>query len=464
MAVEVASLTPMSRRDRLLRGGVDVLIALAIGAVVIAAVLLADPLMVGGALVAAAATFLLRKWIFTWTTMLFLLTAVILFVPIRRYALPIDVGPALEPYRVMIVALIVAIAVAVMTGRSLTWRPVVWGWSIAIFLWTMFASLMFNAVTLTEAGAVIGPLGNVVQLGFLLSTAVIVRQLLRSERVVMILLNFMVIGGAAIGCFAFIERYFGVNVFLQLQRFLPLVLLRDDAESLRAGGLRAYASAQHPIALSVVFCMLIPLAIYLMRHSPWPRVSLTRRLLYIACIGAMGVGLLSAVSRTGVVVLGVMFLVTLLLRPRVALVLAAIALPIVTLVGLVLPRLFESTVGSFLDIDALIASQFTSIGFAGQGRLADLPEAFADFRVNPWAGTGVGTRVVVGDAANAQILDNQWLGSLLEAGVIGMTKALAREFAPAIRINAVAPGPVETAMVSLEHMSEEWIAKELAIP
>lgn len=51
-----------------------------------------------------------------------------------------------------------------------------------------------------------------------------------------------------------------------------------------------------------------------------------------------------------------------------------------------------------------------------------------------------------------------------KAGVIGLTKSLAREFAPAIRVNGVAPGPVDTAMVSLEHMSEEWIAKELAIP
>jgi 3-oxoacyl-[acyl-carrier protein] reductase len=52
-----------------------------------------------------------------------------------------------------------------------------------------------------------------------------------------------------------------------------------------------------------------------------------------------------------------------------------------------------------------------------------------------------------------------------KAGVIGLTKSLAREFAPPqIRVNAVAPGPVATAMVSLEHMSPEWMEKELAIP
>lgn len=52
-----------------------------------------------------------------------------------------------------------------------------------------------------------------------------------------------------------------------------------------------------------------------------------------------------------------------------------------------------------------------------------------------------------------------------KAGVIGLTRSLAREFAPHhIRVNAIAPGPVATAMVSLEHMSAEWVEKELAIP
>jgi 3-oxoacyl-[acyl-carrier protein] reductase len=51
-----------------------------------------------------------------------------------------------------------------------------------------------------------------------------------------------------------------------------------------------------------------------------------------------------------------------------------------------------------------------------------------------------------------------------KAGVIGLTRSLAREFAPAIRVNAIAPGPVETRMLSAEFMSPEVLEMERAIP
>ena len=49
-------------------------------------------------------------------------------------------------------------------------------------------------------------------------------------------------------------------------------------------------------------------------------------------------------------------------------------------------------------------------------------------------------------------------------GVLGLARSWAKEFAPAILVNAICPGPIDTAMLDAEHMSPEWREKELAIP
>ncbi|MFZ2123657.1 MAG: 3-oxoacyl-ACP reductase FabG [Rhodoferax sp.] len=74
--------------------------------------------------------------------------------------------------------------------------------------------------------------------------------------------------------------------------------------------------------------------------------------------------------------------------------------------------------------------------------------------------------VIINIASDLGILGRSQLAPYCaaKAGVIGLTRSLAREFAPAIRVNAIAPGPVNTAMVALESMSAESIQKELDIP
>lgn len=77
-----------------------------------------------------------------------------------------------------------------------------------------------------------------------------------------------------------------------------------------------------------------------------------------------------------------------------------------------------------------------------------------------------GSGVIVNIASDLGYLGRSQYASYCaaKAGVIGLTRSLAREFAPAIRVNAVAPGPVNTAMLSLENMTQEWIEKEKDIP
>jgi 3-oxoacyl-[acyl-carrier protein] reductase len=51
-----------------------------------------------------------------------------------------------------------------------------------------------------------------------------------------------------------------------------------------------------------------------------------------------------------------------------------------------------------------------------------------------------------------------------KAAILNLTKSWAKEFAPSILVNAIAPGPIDTDMLDLANMSPEWRKKEEMIP
>ncbi|MDR3392839.1 MAG: 3-oxoacyl-ACP reductase FabG [Sulfuriferula sp.] len=111
----------------------------------------------------------------------------------------------------------------------------------------------------------------------------------------------------------------------------------------------------------------------------------------------------------------------------------------------------------FLDIteaewDHVINSDLKSVFLCSQAVLAGMAKQ--------------GNGIIVNISSDLGYLGREHYASYCaaKAGVIGLTRSLAREFAPAIRVNAVAPGPVETAMLSTAAMSAEWIEKEKDIP
>lgn len=96
----------------------------------------------------------------------------------------------------------------------------------------------------------------------------------------------------------------------------------------------------------------------------------------------------------------------------------------------------------------------------------DLTSVFLMCRAVLPAMVARGSGVIINIASDLALLGRAQFAPYCtaKAGVLGLTRSLAREFAPAIRVNAIAPGPVATAMVSPEAMSPEWMAKELDIP
>ena len=238
--------------------------------------------------------------ILRWRTLLAVILLVVMLIPIRRYAAPGALPFELEPYRLLAVIVLAGWGIALLVDRRVRLRNDGLEWPVLVFAFAALASLLLNRARLEALdSAVLKRFG--IFAGFLLVLYLVV-SVVRTFEDVEFLCALLVAGGAVVGLLAVIESQTGWNAF---NHVLPLPI-EGGYRSVRAGTLRAYGSAQHPIALGACLVMLVPLAVHLGQR--------TSRLRWWVAAALLVLGAVSSVSRTCVLMLAAVLLVSLWLR------------------------------------------------------------------------------------------------------------------------------------------------------
>ena len=346
-----------------------------------------------------------------------------------RYTLGGGVGFQLEPYRVVVAILLVGWLVALLIDPRVRWRRTRFEGPLFLILFAVIGSDLVNTDRIVGVGSFVMKSLSLF-LCFVLLLYMVV-SLVHTRKTVHCVLKVLVTAGCVEAIGGFIQRENNFNIFDHLHRVMPLFNFNGVAALptlSRNGGLRAYGSAGHPIELSNVTTMLLPIAIYLgLAH---------RQKRWWAAVAVLEIGALSSGSKTGFIELVGMLLIFMWLRPRQTLKSWPVVIPIVIVMNVVVPGSLSGIIGGLFPKGGFIASQSTTYqGRGGQQQVTRLsrigPQLNGVFlKHNPLFGEGFGTRIsgrtsINGPAATvparnvAQVLDNQWLGTLLEIGILG---------------------------------------------
>lgn len=400
-------------------------IFLALALLVIGALVVLDGQanLVLGVVVAGLVLVSYQRVLLAWPTLLGLILLVILFVPIRRYTVSGNLPFELEPYRIVIALVLACWFCALAADPRVRWRSTGFEVPLGALLLAMLLSMAANVERVSAASTVV-----VKNFTFFLSYLLVIYfvvSVVRSRRELDRMLALLVGGGTIIAMAALIEWRTGTNFFGWYSKVVPFLNYMDEGvPEVRGTGIRARASAQHPIALSAALVLLLPLAVYLYQRY--------RNRLWLVCGAILTLGALSTGSRTAMIMLIAVGIGFLCIKPRESIRLIPWLLPLLVVVQIVMPGTL-GTMKTILNPNYVIQEQSYDQG-ATAGRIADLGPALDRWATKPLLGSGFGTTVADPNApkeSEQQILDNQWLGTLLQTGALGAL-ALLSLFALAI--------------------------------
>jgi polysaccharide biosynthesis protein PslJ len=376
---------------------------------------LVGPIVVVIAIVAAT-----HRALFRWHSLVGLILAVVLFVPIGRYALPGSLPFHLELYRVVVALVVATWLASLLVDERIRWRSTPLDRPLLSLLACILLSELTNPGRVNQYGSFV-----VKTLTFFLSFVFVyylVATLVRRRESIDFLLRFLTVGGAVIGFLGIVERRTHFNAFNHLHVILPFLKYEPEAgtsvESLtRNGNLRVLGPAEHPIALGAMLVMILPISVYLARARDRRWIIASMLLL----VGALATG-----SRTALTMLIGEFVLFLIVKPRETKRLLPLFVPAIVVIHVLAPGAFVGLKSALFPKGGLIAQQTKLAANANPelagGRIRQIKPMVEEASHHPFFGEGLGTRLTgfTVKQRNAPILDDQWLDNLLDVGFIGL--------------------------------------------
>jgi len=391
------------------------------GVIVAGALALATAVVVGRGVQPAAAMLIVVSAVVAWHRQLFglhvllcSLMAVVLFVPVGRYSMAISLPFNLELYRISVALVLLAWMSSLLVDARVRLRRTPLDGPVACIVIASLASVAVNFGR-------VAPLASAVlkAVTLFLSFVIVfyfISSVVKSVAGIVAITKFIVAGVAFIAFFAIVEQRTGFCLFDHLRSVMPFLQFNGSITQSRWGLIRAVGSADHSVAVGVLFAMTVPIGVALAK-------SLSR--VWWAPTALILIGVMATASRTPILVIFAAAIAFVWLRPRDILPLLPLAVPMVIVIKIVAPGSIATVKSLFFPSSgqSLIASQQTLAADPTliSGRANFVPRLI-DGMHRPLLGQGVGTRQVGSDnpLRNAPILDNQWLSLFLDVGMIGL--------------------------------------------
>lgn len=367
-------------------------------------------------LISSALLALGHRVLLGWQSLVCGVLAVVLFVPIGRFSFPADLPFDLELYRVVIAIVLFGWGLSLLVDESVSVRRTPLDVPVLIIVTAVLGSVVvnFHRVSALESAvlkSITFFLSYVLMYYFLVST-------IRTRSAIELTTKLLVVGASVVAFFAMIEQRTHWNIFDRVSVIFPFLRFDQFARELeREGVWRALASSEHPIALGVLFVMVIPIAFSLARSRS--------RVWWIPTLMLL-IGVLATASRTPILAFLTAVLVLVWLRPRDVLRLLPLMIPLALVIKIAVPGSIVTVKNAFFPSGGLIEQQSTlsreSDPLLAGGRLRQLGPMLRLGSRTPVLGQGLGTRQtgIENPLRNAPILDNQWLGFFLDIGLVGI--------------------------------------------